>query len=129
MFNSKSINGKLLLGDLMEIKKVENEIDYNLLGFRIGERRRELNIKQSELAEMINVSSKYISNIETGKKHLSLDLLAKITIALDTSFDYFMNGYIRKTPDENIYDGLMTCSNEDKLLIQHMVRYCSNKSS
>ncbi len=113
----------------MEIKKVETEIDYSLLGFRIGERRRELKIKQSELAEMIGVSIKYISNIETGKKHLSLDLLAKITIALDTSFDYFMNGYMRETPDENIYDGLKNCSFEDKLLIQHMVRYCSNKNS
>lgn len=51
----------------MEIKKVEKEIDYSLLGFRIGKRRRDLSIKQSELAEMINVSTKYISNIETGK--------------------------------------------------------------
>lgn len=112
----------------MEIKKIENEIDYNLLGFRIGERRRELNIKQSELAEMLNVSAKYISNIETGKKHLSLDLLAKITIALNASFDYFMNGYIREKPDDNIYEGLMICSEEDKMLIQHIVRYCSNKN-
>lgn len=113
----------------MEIKKVEKEIDYSLLGFRIGKRRRDLSIKQSELAEMINVSTKYISNIETGKKHPSLDLLAKITIALNTSFDYFMNGYIREKPDDNIYDGLMVCSEEDKLLIQHMVRYCSSKKS
>lgn len=113
----------------MEIKKIENEIDYNLLGFRIGERRRELSIKQSELAEMLNVSAKYISNIETGKKHLSLDLLAKITIALNTSFDYFINGYIREKPDDNIYEGLMICSEEDKMLIQHIVRYCSNKNT
>lgn len=63
------INGKLQLGDLMKLKKVDNNIDYNLLGFRIGERRRELGIKQSELAKMLNVSIKYISNIEKGKKH------------------------------------------------------------
>lgn len=113
----------------MDIKKVNNEINYDILGFRIGERRRELCIRQSELAEMIGVSTKYISNIETGKKHPSLDLLAKITIALNTSFDYFMNGYIRERPDDNIHDGLMTCSEEDKLLIQHIVRYCSNKRS
>lgn len=112
----------------MEIKKVETKIDYNLLGFRIGERRRELSIKQSELAEMINVSTKYISNIETGQKHLSLDLLAKITVALNTTFDFFMNGYIRQQPDDNIYDGLMLCSEDDKMLIQHMVRYCSSKN-
>ncbi len=113
----------------MEIKKIEKEIDYNLLGFRIGERRRELGIKQSELAEMIGVSTKYISNIETGKKHLSLDLLAKITVALHITFDFFMNGYIREKPDDNIIDGLMICSEEDKMLIQHIVRYCSNKNS
>lgn len=78
---------------------------------------------------MINVSTKYISNIETGKKHLSLDLLAKITVALNTTFDFFMYGYIRKQPDDNIYDGLMLCSEDDKMLIQHMVRYCSDKNN
>lgn len=127
MFIPTLINGKLQLGDLMKLKKVDNNIDYNLLGFRIGERRRELGIKQSELAKMLNVSIKYISNIETGKKHPSLDLLAKITIALDTTFDYFMNGYIRYNPSDNIYDGLKNCTEDDIQLILHMVRYCSNK--
>lgn len=104
-------------------------IDYALIGFRIGERRRALGLKQAELAKRLDVSAKYISNIETGKKHPSLELLLKICDVLNASCDYFLHGYIRSTPEENIYDALQHCSREDINLILHMVRYCSNKKS
>ena len=112
----------------MSKNNIDSRIDYEMLGFRIGQRRRELNIKQSELAEVVGVSTKYISNIETGKRHLSLELLAKITISLNTTFDFLINGYIRKNTDKNIYDGLSICSEDDKQLILEIVRYCSSKN-
>ncbi len=44
------------------------EINHKDIGFRIGERRRKLNISQKDLAEQIGISSKYLSNIETARR-------------------------------------------------------------
>lgn len=71
------------------------DLDYKKIGFRIGERRRELNIKQVELAEAIGISSKYLSNIEKGVKHASVETLFLLSNALNTTTDYFLLGNIR----------------------------------
>jgi transcriptional regulator with XRE-family HTH domain len=41
-------------------------IDFDELGLRIKKRRRELNLKQNELSEMLGISNNYLSNIENG---------------------------------------------------------------
>ena len=38
-------------------------IDFDMLGTRIKKRRRELNLKQNELSEMLGISNNYLSNI------------------------------------------------------------------
>lgn len=42
------------------------DIQYELIGNRIKLRRKELKIKQSELAELINISNNHMSSIENG---------------------------------------------------------------
>ena len=44
------------------------ESQYTEMGRRIKLRRKELKIKQSEMAEALNVSNNHISSIETGKQ-------------------------------------------------------------
>ena len=47
------------------------------LGSRIRELRLKNNLKQSELAEMVNIATKHQSCIETGKNYPSADLIEK----------------------------------------------------
>lgn len=54
-------------------------IDYNLIGNRIKEERRKKGMTQEELAERLDVSIGYISQVERGITKISLDLLGSIS--------------------------------------------------
>lgn len=54
-----------------------------LLGRRIKELRKQNNLKQEELAEIINIATRNLSNIETGNCFPSPDNLEKISAALN----------------------------------------------
>lgn len=45
------------------------------MGNRIKIRRKELRIKQAELAEQLNISNNHMSSIENGRQKPSLDIL------------------------------------------------------
>lgn len=66
------------------------EIDYGKLGQRLKQRRREAKLTQERLAELCEVSSTYISHIETGIAKVSLDVLYRISVALSVTPDYFL---------------------------------------
>lgn len=57
-------------------------MDTKPIGKRIQEARVAHNITQAQLAEMVNLSSKYLSNIECGAKSPSLESLIEIANAL-----------------------------------------------
>ncbi len=63
---------------------------------RIGERIRELreiqNFTREAFAEKVEISSKFLYEIETGKKGFSADTLSRISRALSVSCDYIMFG-------------------------------------
>lgn len=102
-------------------------INYQNIGLRIGQRRRELKITQKEIAETIGVTDKYISNLETGKRNVNLELIAQFCEILNVTPDYFLLGNIKKDIDSNIIDELKLCSENDKSLICSIVHLCSNR--
>lgn len=63
----------------------------NEMGKRIKLRRKELNVKQSELAERLEISNNHMSSIENGKQKPSLDIFINICIQLNVSPDYPMS--------------------------------------
>ena len=54
-------------------------IDYKLIGERIKQTRKERGMTQELLAEKLNVSIGYVSQIERGVTKISLDLLGAIS--------------------------------------------------
>ena len=54
----------------------------SILSENIKNRRKQLNISQSKLAEMINMSANYITDIETQRTWVSDSTLVKIASAL-----------------------------------------------
>ena len=58
-------------------------IDYKLIGDRIKKARKSNGITQDVLAEKLNVSVGYVSQVERGITKISLDLLGAISSILD----------------------------------------------
>ena len=72
-------------------------LDYVKIGHRVKVSRKGENLSQEALAEKCATTSRYLSDIENGKCKPSLDMLAKICVALDVSID--------KPDDETRNDG------------------------
>ena len=54
----------------------------HLLGKRIKRLRSRLGLTQDQLAEQVQISPKYLSNIERGKENPTLDMLLRLAMSL-----------------------------------------------
>ena len=98
------------------------ESQYTEMGRRIKLRRKELKIKQSEMAEALNVSNNHISSIETGKQKPSLDIFISICEYLNVTPDYLLLGALHSyNVPLDILDKLRLCSQEDIELTKNFV--------
>lgn len=61
-------------------------------GKRIQELRKARGLKQSELAEMLNISLDHMRKIEIGQRGCSVDLLISISALFDVSLDFLVLG-------------------------------------
>ena len=95
---------------------------YAEMGRRIKLRRKELKIKQSEMAESLNISNNHLSSIETGKQKPSLDLFISICEYLNVTPDYLLLGAVHSyNIPQDILDKLRLCSQEDIELTKDFV--------
>lgn len=62
------------------------------IGARINIRRKELDLTQEQLSELMDVSIQMISNLELGKKAIRPENLVKLCAALDISADHILRG-------------------------------------
>ena len=76
-----------------------NELNYIEIGKRIKIKRKELNLTQEKLSELIDVSPTYISEIECGTSISSLSTIAKLSKELDLNLDYLVFGITSKNFD------------------------------
>lgn len=61
-----------------------------LIGERIRERRKELNLSQERLSAKSGVCRTVISNLENGKcNDILVSTLSSIAVALDTTVEFF----------------------------------------
>ena len=67
-------------------------LDYSLIGKRIKQRRKRLDLTQEEVAERIDISNQHMSNIERAKSIPSTEVLMKLAAALDTTPNEFLLG-------------------------------------
>ena len=62
------------------------------LGERIRELRREQGYTSAVLAEKADLSERFLSDVENGKKGISTETIVKLAIALKTNTDYLLFG-------------------------------------
>lgn len=80
---------------------MEIAVNYDKIGDKIRERRNFLKITQENLANEIDVSASFISDIENGRRKMSLETMIKISIALKTSLDYLILDNMNSTKIKN----------------------------
>lgn len=69
--------------------KVLNEADLKKIGSRIKLARKEKKLTQEQLADLLDVSSFYISKLENGKEKISLARLIELSSIFGKNMDFF----------------------------------------
>jgi transcriptional regulator with XRE-family HTH domain len=94
-----------------------------LLGGRIKELRRGMDLSQDQLSEKIGVDPKHLSRIELGKSFPYMETLEAIAEALKVDLkDLFDFSHLEVQPvDKKEIEALLTDVNPDKLLLIYKV--------
>ena len=92
------------------------DIDYKLIGRRISDIRKESGITQEDLAEICDVSSRFISYVENGRKRASLKVLAAISEELSVTMDELVFGPVNaaKSQAEDWGDIILDCDRHER---------------
>ena len=69
---------------------MEDNLNYELIGKRVKERRLKLHLTQEKIAEKIGACEQHISKIENAESKMSLNCLVLLANALETTVDYFL---------------------------------------
>lgn len=100
-------------------------IDYEALGKRISNARKQTGITQEALGEQLNMTRKHISVIEAAINRPSLDTLVDIAIALNVSADDLLVDSLThsaSTADSEIHRLLLDCNTLEQEILTRMVK-------
>ncbi|MCH5258803.1 MAG: helix-turn-helix transcriptional regulator [Lachnospiraceae bacterium] len=102
---------------------------YIEMGYRIKTRRKELKIKQGELAELLDISNNHMSSIENGRQKPSMDTFLLICEALKVTPDALLLGNMHANNiPQDIIDKLHLCSQEDIELAKDFIELLVNRN-
>lgn len=96
-----------------------------IIGKRIREIRKQRRISQTQLSNLIDKNTSYISYIENGLKCMSLDTFIQIINALQTSADSILIDHLennRLLASKELTILLSDCSDYEALIILDAVR-------
>lgn len=106
------------------------DCQYSDMGARIRIRRKELQIKQAELAEVLGISNNHMSSIENGKQKPSIDIFVGICNCLNVSPDYLLLGVMHpQNIPQDIADKLLLCSSSDVDLAREFIELLVRRNS
>lgn len=92
------------------------------MGNRIKTRRKELRIKQTDLAEALDISTNHVSSIENGREKPSLDAFIRLCNCLNVTPDYLLLGSMHAcNVPQNIAEQLQLCSQSDIELAKNFI--------
>lgn len=83
------------------------------IGKRVSDLRKSKKMTQSELADMINITSKHMSEIERGVTGMSIDVQILLSEKLECSIDYLLKGEDYKSVDYLLPDTIVSILNSD----------------
>lgn len=68
------------------------DLQNKVIGLRIRKLREDQRLSREKLAELSLISTQFLSDIETGKKGMTVTTLKKICTSLNASADYIVFG-------------------------------------
>lgn len=99
-------------------------VDYKLIGRRIKDNRKKKHMTQEVLAEKIDVTVGYISQIERGISRVNLDTMSLIANVLDCDVADFITGSstLHSSYLQNeIFTQLQNCNEKQKKMILEFI--------
>lgn len=103
-------------------------MDLHNLGNRIRTTRQSRGITQEQLAEMVDISTNFMSLIENGR-NMSVETLVKIADALGVTVDYLLNETMELHSDKimvQISQSLSTLNDDEKLFFLNVIKQYKN---
>jgi transcriptional regulator with XRE-family HTH domain len=88
------------------------ELNYTEIGQRIRKQRELIGYSREKLAEKLDVSAKFCSDIELGTRGMSLETLSKLTATLRMSSDYILFGKREETSVDELIEIFKNCPKE-----------------
>ena len=102
-------------------------MNYEIMGKNIARIRNKNHLTQEQLAEKINISTVFVSQIETAVRKLSLETIYKISIALNTTIDNLISNNTLQAKYDEIKLLLQDKNNDEISFILNILReICSN---
>lgn len=92
------------------------------VGLRIRNQRELLGYTREALAERLNVSPKFCSDIENGVKGMSVETLCKISKELLLTTDYILFGKTTVTLDDEFVNLISLCNSKDIVFLKNIIR-------
>ncbi len=96
------------------------------VGKRVRALREKLGYSREKLSELAEVSTKFIYEIEVGKKGMSAYTLFNLSKSLGVSCDYLLTGKGESNSFGYIENALSTMSNEEILHVEQIVKHISS---
>lgn len=100
-----------------------DELNYVEIGKRIKIKRKEMNLTQEKLSEIIDVSPSYISEIERGGSIASLATICKIANTLNCGLDYIVFGITTNNANHTFWEILKNIPEKNQDLF---IDLCTN---
>ena len=78
------VSSETVFDEGKDVSKEYDDIDAVIIGYKIKERRIELNLSQEELAHKVGIDQSDLSKIEKGNANPSVKMLSRIASGLNT---------------------------------------------
>ena len=104
-------------------------LNYQILGEKIQTIRKEHKISQLKFAEMIDKSPTFVSRLERGIKHPSLETLIVISNVLETSIDILLSenmDYLREQKIAEQDEILSNCTTYERFVLIESMKELQN---
>lgn len=97
-------------------------MDWASIGNRIRKQREYLGYTREQLAEQLEVTPKFCSDIELGVKGMSVPTLCKIASALRLTTDYILFGKADTSADNPAFHLLSSCTDTEREYAEQLLK-------
>jgi len=100
-------------------------LNYKEIGQRISNERQKYDLTREQLAELIDLSSTFLGQVERGEKKMGLEALMRLSETLHVSVDYLLKGQQQPTSQksaDDLYGLIINCSEKEITYFKKMVK-------